>query len=83
MNKISLLFLLLLGSINVFAADETPNNVKKEPSLLVPKCENANFQYKTCIDSEGREILNPKFVEYSQNNPERRGIKRSPHVYVQ
>lgn len=82
MNKISLLFLLLLGSGNVFAVDERLNNVKKDSPLFVPKCEDANFQYKTCIDGAGKEISNPKFIEHSKNNPERRGIRKSPHVYI-
>lgn len=86
MKKFSLLFVFTLGSMNVFAMEGLPSVIENNSPLLVPmsipKCVDANFQYKTCIDEDGMEIPNPKFIEYSNNNPERRGIKRSPHIIL-
>ena len=75
--------MLTCVSVNVFALQPSPDNIKKDSPLFIPKCEDANFQYKTCIDASGKEITNPKFVEYGKNNPDRRGIRKSPNITVE
>jgi hypothetical protein len=85
MKKIALLFAFTLPSINVFAVEEPSNAIQRDPitNLRILKCEEANFQYPRCIDSNGKVIDNPKFIEYGKNNPDRRGIRKSPHITVE
>ncbi|MDP1723501.1 MAG: hypothetical protein Q8L85_02220 [Alphaproteobacteria bacterium] len=80
MKKFSLLFVFTCVSVNVFAVEQT---IKKDSPLFVPKCEDANFQYPRCIDSNGKVIDNPKFIEYGKNNPGRRGVSKTPRVSVE